>query len=98
MQTSESYGTTLTVRLSAAPAPQAAAAATPAPAARSLAHKLAGSLLPYGFHWAARQGKMIEQRVRESTLEGLVAEVRALREHLDTVQVRIHEGMVEEKR
>jgi PAS domain S-box-containing protein len=66
--------------------------------ARALAHKLAGSFLPYGFHWAARQGKMIEQRARENALEGLVAEVRALREHLDTVEVRVTDGMAEVKR
>jgi PAS domain S-box-containing protein len=66
--------------------------------ARALAHKLAGSLLPYGFHWAARQGKMIEQRARENALQGLAAEVRALREHLDTVEVRVEDATAEEKR
>jgi PAS domain S-box-containing protein len=66
--------------------------------ARALAHKLAGSLLPYGFHWAARQGKMIEQRARQNALEGLAAEVRALREHLDTVEVRVEDATAEEKR
>ncbi|HTN26414.1 MAG TPA: PAS domain S-box protein [Burkholderiales bacterium] len=56
--------------------------------ARAIAHKLAGSFLPYGFHWAARHGKMIEQRARDRALDGLAAEVRALREHLDTVELR----------
>ena len=69
-----------------------------ADAARAIAHKLAGSCLPYGFHWAARQGKMIEQRAGDRALEGLAAEVRALREHLDTVEVRINDAMVEAKR
>ena len=64
----------------------------------AIAHKLAGSCLPYGFHWAARQGKMIEQRARDRALEGLAGEVRALREHLDTVEVRINDAMVEAKR
>ena len=66
--------------------------------ARAIAHKLAGSFLPYGFHWAARQGKMIEQRARDQMLDGLSAEVRALREHLDTVEVRIDDQMAEAKR
>jgi len=66
--------------------------------ARAIAHKLAGSFLPYGFHWAARQGKMIELRARDHALEGLGAEVRALREHLDTVEVRINDELVEAKR
>jgi signal transduction histidine kinase/CheY-like chemotaxis protein len=64
--------------------------------ARAIAHKLAGSFLPYGFHWAARQGKMIEQRARDRALDGLAAEVRALREHLDTVELR--DGLAEAKR
>jgi len=67
--------------------------------ARAIAHKLAGSFLPYGFHWAARQGKIIEQRAKDRMLDGLAAEVRALREHLDTVEVRIDDDtMVEAKR
>jgi CheY-like chemotaxis protein len=64
--------------------------------ARQIAHKLAGSFLPYGFHWAARQGKMIEQRAKDRALDGLAAEVRALREHLDTVELR--DGLAEAKR
>jgi CheY-like chemotaxis protein len=66
--------------------------------ARAIAHKLAGSFLPYGFHWAARQGKMIELRARDHALDGLAAEVRALREHLDTVEVRINDELAEAKR
>jgi CheY-like chemotaxis protein len=66
--------------------------------ARAIAHKLAGSFLPYGFHWAARQGKMIELRARDHALEGLAAEARALCEHLDTVEVRINDGLAEAKR
>jgi PAS domain S-box-containing protein len=62
----------------------------------AIAHKLAGSFLPYGFHWAARQGKMIEQRARDRALDGLAAEVRALREHLDNVELR--DGLAEAKR
>jgi PAS domain S-box-containing protein len=64
--------------------------------ARAIAHKLAGSFLPYGFHWAARQGKMIEQRARDRALDGLATEVRALREHLDNVELR--DGLAEAKR
>lgn len=54
--------------------------------ARVLAHKLAGSFALYGFHWAAEQGKMIEKRAWANALEGLAAEVAALRRHLDDVQ------------
>lgn len=59
--------------------------------ARALAHKLAGSLMLYGFHWAAEQGKMIERRAGENTLAGLAAEAAALRRHLDGVQLRFEE-------
>ena len=76
----------------------AAVEAGAAERARALAHKLAGSLLPYGFHWAARQGKMIEQRAGQNALDGLAADVRALREHLDTVEVRVADATAEEKR
>jgi CheY-like chemotaxis protein len=65
---------------------QAVAAGATEPV-RALAHKLAGSLALYGFHWAAGQGKMIERRARENTLEGLAGEVAALRRHLDSVRV-----------
>jgi CheY-like chemotaxis protein len=54
--------------------------------ARALAHKLAGSFALYGFLWAAEQGKMIEARARANALEGLAAEVAALRLHLEGVQ------------
>jgi CheY-like chemotaxis protein len=66
---------------------QALAAGTAEPA-RALAHKLAGSLALYGFHWAAARSKMIEKRARENQLEGLGREVAALRAHLDAVQIR----------
>jgi CheY-like chemotaxis protein len=65
---------------------RAVAAGTAEPA-RALAHKLAGSFALYGFHWAAGQGKMIEKRARENRMDGLAAEVDALRRHLDGVQV-----------
>jgi CheY-like chemotaxis protein len=55
---------------------------------RALAHKLAGSLMLYGFHWAAERSKMIERRAGENALDGLAAEAAALRRHLDGVQVR----------
>jgi CheY-like chemotaxis protein len=55
---------------------------------RALAHKAAGSLMLYGFHWAAEKSKMIERRAGENALAGLAGEAAALRRHLDGMQVR----------
>ena len=69
-----------------------AVAAGQAEPARALAHKLAGSFSLYGFHWAAAQGKMIEQRARDNALEGLAAAVAALRGHLEGIEVKFAEN------
>jgi CheY-like chemotaxis protein len=58
---------------------------------RALAHKLAGSLMLYGFHWAAERSRMIERRAGDNALAGLAAEAAALRRYLDGVQVRFKE-------
>jgi CheY-like chemotaxis protein len=58
---------------------------------RALAHKLAGSLMLYGFDWAAERSKMIGRRAGENALAGLAAEAAELRRHLDGVQVRFEE-------
>jgi CheY-like chemotaxis protein len=58
---------------------------------RALAHKLAGSLMLYGFHRAAERSKTIERRAGENALAGLAAEAAVLRRHLDGVQVRFEE-------
>ncbi len=75
-----------------------AVAAGAAEPVRALAHKLAGSLALYGFHWAAGQGKMIERRARENALAGLADEVAALRRHLDGVTVGFEEKKRAEER
>jgi signal transduction histidine kinase/CheY-like chemotaxis protein len=67
----------------------AALAAGDAEKARTLAHKLAGSLSLYGFRWAAGQGKLIERRARARALEGLAEEAAALCRHLNEVKVEI---------
>lgn len=66
--------------------------------ARALAHKLAGSLMLYGFHWAAKQSKMIERRAGENVLAGLASEAAALCRHLDGVQVRFEEKKGQEEK
>ncbi len=66
--------------------------------ARSIAHKLSGSLALYGFRWAAAQGKMIERRAKARALEGLAAEVAELRRHLAGVKLSFtKEGIGEEQ-
>jgi CheY-like chemotaxis protein len=59
---------------------------------RALAHKLAGSLMLYGFRWAAERSKMIERRAGENALAGLAAEAAALRRHLDGIVMRFEEN------
>ena len=59
---------------------------------RALAHKLAGSLVLYGFHWAAERSRLIVHHAGENALTGLAAEAAALRGHLDEAQVRFDEG------
>lgn len=64
--------------------------------ARSLAHKLGGSLGLYGFHWAARRsheiealcGRAGEQATGMAGLAGLQSLARDLQTYLDKVQTR----------
>jgi CheY-like chemotaxis protein len=69
-----------------------AVAAGDAQRIRALAHKLAGSLVLYGFHWAAERSRLIERRAGENALDGLAAEAAALRQHLDGAQLRFDDG------
>jgi PAS domain S-box-containing protein len=58
-------------------------------AAKRLAHKLAGSFSLYGFRWAAAQCKALERAAPAGDAAELGRAAAAVREHLDTVQVRL---------
>jgi len=58
-------------------------------AAKRLAHKLAGSFNLYGFRWAAAQCKALERAAPAGDAAELGRAAAAVREHLDTVQVRL---------
>lgn len=55
---------------------------------RALAHRAAGGLALFGFHWAAWQSRGISEGARDAELGALRAAIEALHEHLAGVQVR----------
>ncbi|MCW5651579.1 MAG: PAS domain-containing protein [Ramlibacter sp.] len=65
-----------------------ALAAADRPAARALAHKLAGSLALYGFQWAAGVSREIELGCADADLHALEQQADALRNHLAQVRVQ----------
>ena len=54
---------------------------------RSMAHRAAGGLALFGFHWAAWQSRQISLRVRHADVVELDQDIERLREHLQAVQV-----------
>ncbi|HVZ43901.1 MAG TPA: response regulator [Ramlibacter sp.] len=58
---------------------------------RSLAHRAAGGLALYGFHWAAWQSREIETGALSGEAEGLQRGIDALARHLRDVRVRAAE-------
>jgi CheY-like chemotaxis protein/HPt (histidine-containing phosphotransfer) domain-containing protein len=54
---------------------------------RAVAHRAAGGLALFGFHWAAWQSRRISARAVEAEPQELREDIERLREHLETVQV-----------
>jgi CheY-like chemotaxis protein len=55
---------------------------------RRIAHQLAGSFALYGFGWASERSRWLEKNFREAAPAEVQALAGALREHLDTVEIR----------
>ena len=53
-----------------------------------LAHKLAGSFSLYGFKWAGAQCRALKDAAEQAEAAELAQKVSAVREHLDTVEIR----------
>jgi YesN/AraC family two-component response regulator len=56
---------------------------------RRLAHRLAGSFGLYGFKWAAVEARALERDSATGEAEALALRAKRLREHLDTVTIRV---------
>jgi len=54
---------------------------------RAVAHRAAGGLALFGFHWAAWQSRRISQQASTGEPEELERDIAALREHLESVEV-----------
>lgn len=55
---------------------------------REVAHRAAGGLALFGFHWAAWPSRGISEQAREGDMRSLQEAVAALQSHLASVQVR----------
>jgi len=64
---------------------------------KRLAHKLAGSFMLYGFHWAASQCRALERDAPGGEAGELRRVAAAVRAHLDVVKVRVRERAGEAK-
>lgn len=62
---------------------------------RRLGHRLAGSFGLYGFRWASEQARRIERSAEGNDRERLAALIAALRQHVDTVEIRCEGAPVE---
>jgi len=56
-----------------------------------LAHKLAGSLVLYGFGWAAEECRGLHRDAAKGDAEDLVARTKAVRAHLDEMSDSMHD-------
>jgi len=54
-----------------------------------VAHRLAGSFALYGFKWAAAESRALERDAAGGDIETLGARAKRLREHLNTVTIRV---------
>ncbi|NML44971.1 response regulator [Ramlibacter sp. G-1-2-2] len=54
---------------------------------RSVAHRAAGGLALFGFHWAAWQSRRISQQAAGAETQALERDIAALKDHLENVQV-----------
>ncbi len=56
---------------------------------RRIAHRLAGSFALYGFRWASIESRALERDAAASDSATLSARAARLRQHLDTVKIRV---------